>query len=97
MKQMLKAIAIPGLALAALLAAPAAGLVAPAQAACAPGDRIDGTTAEWAREKAAAAGYSDITMERKGCDNFWHGFAMKDGQQTRIVVSPDGEVRPEGD
>ena len=36
-------------------------------------------------------------MERKGCDNFWHGVAVKDGQQTRIVVSPEGEVRPEGD
>jgi hypothetical protein len=97
MKQMLKTIAIPGLALAALLAAPAAGFVAPAQAACAPGDRIDDTTADWAMEKAAAAGYSGVTMERKGCDNFWHGVASKDGQTGRIVVSPAGEVTPEGD
>ena len=43
-----------------------------------------------------AAGYADVRMERKGCDNYWHGFATKDGQPVRIVVSPQGEVHEEG-
>jgi hypothetical protein len=36
-------------------------------------------------------------MEHKGCDNVWHGFAMKDGAAGRVAVSPSGEVMPEGD
>jgi hypothetical protein len=36
-------------------------------------------------------------MEHKGCDNVWHGFAMKDGATGRVAVSPSGEVMPEGD
>jgi hypothetical protein len=90
-------LAAPALALATLAAAPVAGLSPAALAACDPGDRIDGTTAGWAKEKAEAAGYADVRMEAKGCDNYWHGFATKNGKQTRIVVSPQGEVHEEGD
>jgi hypothetical protein len=68
-----------------------------ARAACDPGDRIDATTAQMAAKRAQSAGYSDVRMEHKGCDNVWHGFAMKDGATGRVAVSPSGEVMPEGD
>lgn len=68
-----------------------------AQAACEPGDRIDNTTAEMAKKRAESAGYSQVRMERKGCDNVWHGTAMKGGAPTRVAVLPSGEVAPEGD
>jgi hypothetical protein len=68
-----------------------------ARAACAPGDRIDATTAEMATKRAQSAGYSQVRVERKGCDNVWHGFAMKGSATGRVAVSPSGEVMPEGD
>jgi hypothetical protein len=68
-----------------------------AQAACEPGERIDGTTAEMAKKRVQSAGYSQVRMEHKGCDNTWHGFAMKGGASMRVAVSPAGEVMPEGD
>ena len=90
-------IAAPTVAVATLLAMPAAGLITSAQAACEPGTRINGSTAGWAAEKARDAGYTNINMEHKGCDNYWHGIGTKDGQTGRFVVSPDGQVLPEGD
>jgi len=85
---------------ASLLIAPA--LVGPpsfsaAQAACEPGDVVDNTTADMAKRRAMSAGYANVRMERKGCDNVWHGFATKGGASTRIAVSPSGEVMQEGD
>ena len=68
-----------------------------AHAACGPGERIDSTTAAMAKKRAESAGYTQVRMERKGCDNVWHGFAMKGGASTRIAVSPQGQVMPEGD
>ncbi len=85
---------------AGLLIAPA--LVAPpsltaAQAACEPGDRIDNTTAQQAQKRAQSAGYTNVHMTSKGCDNVWHGTGMKGGTAVRIAVSPSGEVNQEGD
>ncbi|HEV3177441.1 MAG TPA: hypothetical protein VGZ72_15720 [Stellaceae bacterium] len=85
---------------ATLMVAPA--LLGPAsftaaRAACEPGDRIDNTTADMAKKRAESAGYSQVRMERKGCDNVWHGFGMKGGTAVRVAVSPSGEVMPEGD
>jgi hypothetical protein len=85
---------------AGLLLAPA--LIAPpsltaAQAACEPGDRVDGTTAQQAQKRAQAAGYTNVRMEHKGCDNVWHGVGMKGGAAVRVAVSPSGEVFQEGD
>lgn len=57
--------------------------------------KIDGSTADDARRKMAAAGYTEITDLKKGCDNFWHGQAIKDGRLTGVVLAPDGEVRSE--
>ena len=68
-----------------------------AWAVCDPGDRLDGTTAEMAKRRAEGAGYSQVRMERKGCDNVWHGFGMRGGTAQRVAVSPSGEVMPEGD
>ena len=84
---------------ASVLVAPT--IVAPkaltaAQAACLPGERIDGRTADMAKRQAESAGYRNVQMEHKGCDNVWHGIATRDGSNTRFAVSPGGEVMPEG-
>jgi len=85
---------------ASLWAAPA--LVAPpsftaAQAACDPGDKVDATTAEQAAKKAQAAGFTQVKMLHKGCDNTWHGTAMKGGTAVNVAVSSSGQVNQEGD
>jgi hypothetical protein len=71
--------------------------IAPAYAACDPGDKLDNTTADQARKKIMAAGYSGVHMESKGCDNVWHATAMKDGKPTRVALEPGGKTYPEGD
>jgi hypothetical protein len=63
---------------------------------CTNGEKIDATTAEQALVKFRAAGYSDVQILEKGCDNFWHATGTKGGQSGNIVLSPDGMVRPEG-
>jgi hypothetical protein len=63
---------------------------------CTEGEVIDGSTAEEARAKIEAAGYSDVVMVSKGCDNFWHATAIKGGMAGNVVLSPDGMVLPEG-
>jgi len=67
-----------------------------ASAACSASDRIDQTTADYAKQKLEAAGYSQVRDLRKGCDNFWHGRAFKDGLDANVLVTPEGEVMPEG-
>jgi hypothetical protein len=68
----------------------------PAWAGCSPSDRIDGTTADQARHRIEQAGYSQVTGLTKGCDNYWHGIAIKDGSSVGVVVSPTGEVMKDG-
>jgi len=68
-----------------------------AYATCLPGERIDGRTSEMAAKQAESAGYNNVQMEHKGCDNVWHGFATRGGASTRLAISPSGEVMPEGD
>jgi hypothetical protein len=68
-----------------------------AYAICAPDERIDGRTAEMAKRQIERAGYSNVQMEHKGCDNVWHGFGTRGGASGRVAVSPGGEVMPEGD
>ena len=63
---------------------------------CAADAKIDGSTAAEARKKMNAAGYTQVTDLKKGCDNFWHGRAMKDGVSTGVLLSPDGRVQSEG-
>jgi len=68
-----------------------------AHAACEPGDKIDGTTADQARKKIEAAGYKKVQGLKKGCDNTWHGMAEKDGAATGVALTAKGEVFPERD
>jgi hypothetical protein len=66
-------------------------------AACEAGDRIDGTTVADARKKIEAAGYRQVRDLVKGCDNFWHASAVsKDGTPGNVLVTPQGEVWPDG-
>ncbi|HXP75574.1 MAG TPA: hypothetical protein VN823_15625 [Stellaceae bacterium] len=68
-----------------------------ARAACEPGDKVDATTADQARKRAEGAGYTQVHMLRKGCDNVWHGTGLKSGASVNLAVLPSGEVAPEGD
>ena len=68
-----------------------------ARAACESGETIDATTAAQAKKRAESAGYAQVRMERKGCDNVWHGSATKAGASVRVAVSPSGQVMQEGD
>jgi len=80
------------LAVAAILAAPSN-----ASAACDPTDRVDGTTAAHAKRMIERAGYTQVRVIRKGCDNYWHATAVSNAYSGRVVLSPSGEVRPEGE
>jgi hypothetical protein len=62
---------------------------------CAPTDKIDGSTAEQAKQKLEAAGYTGITGLNKGCDNVWHAAAMTNGKAVNVMVAPDGSVNQE--
>lgn len=33
---------------------------------------------------------------KKGCDNYWHAVALRNGKQDEIVLSPQGKVALEG-
>ena len=72
-------------------------MVGVAHAECAPGEKIDSSTADQARKKIEAAGFREVRDLKKSCDNYWHGRAMKDGAPVRIVLSPRGQVQTEGD
>jgi hypothetical protein len=62
---------------------------------CAAGDQIDGSTAEQAKAKLEAAGYTDVTGLNKGCDNVWHAQARNGGNPVNVMLSPDGSVNQE--
>lgn len=64
---------------------------------CEAGDKIDGSSVETARQKIEKAGYRQVRNLKKGCDNFWHGTAVKDGKTVNIVLSVQGSVTVEGD
>jgi hypothetical protein len=64
---------------------------------CEPTDRIDSSTSTDAEKKIKAAGYTQISDLKKGCDNFWHGRAFKNGMAIRVSLSPQGLVQPESD
>jgi hypothetical protein len=89
------------LAVVVTLAACAVGFgpqaIGVAHAGCAPEEKIDSSTADQARKKIEAAGFREVRELKKSCDNYWHGKAIKDGAQVRIVLSPQGQVQTEGD
>jgi hypothetical protein len=70
----------------------AAAIGDPASAACGPNDKMDGTTADYAKQKIEAAGFQQVRHLTKGCDNYWHGVAKKDGLDVYVVLTPKGEV-----
>jgi len=85
-------------ALVVLAAAPGIQILGQAHAAgCEARDQIDGSTIVAARKQMESAGFHRIYQLTKGCDNFWHAMATKDGVESRIVLSPRGEVMREGD
>ena len=63
---------------------------------CTNGEIIDGSTAADAKAKFEAAGFSDVVIVSKGCDNYWHATAVKNGVPGNVVLSPDGSVMAEG-
>jgi len=66
-------------------------------AGCDAGVKIDGTTAEQTKKRIEAAGYKQVHDLAKACDNVWHGTAVnKDGVAGNVMVTPQGEVMPEG-
>ncbi len=70
--------------------------IQPAYAACDPGTHIDNTTADMAKRIMMRAGFHDVQVDQKGCDNVWHVIASKDGQRGRYAIEPDGKIYPEG-
>ena len=63
---------------------------------CEVGDRIDGSTADAARKKIERAGFQQIRDIKKSCDNFWNVMAVKDGLESHVVLTPQGQVMREG-
>jgi len=63
---------------------------------CTADEKIDGSSAEAAKKKMEAAGFHQIRDLQKGCDNFWHGTADKDGAPVNVVLSPQGQIMIEG-
>ncbi len=72
-------------------------LITAAQAACDPGTHIDKTTVDETRDRLIKAGYKNPLHLRKGCDNAWHGTAVKGGRQVNVAVLPDGHIVRDGD
>lgn len=72
-------------------------LITPARASeCLAGEIIDNSTAASARKKIESADFQQVQDLTKGCDNYWHGHATKDGAAVNVVLSPQGEVLTEG-
>jgi hypothetical protein len=83
-------------AIAIVVAIGSPSLIEPVHAACDPGDKIDSSTLNDARKKISTAGYQKVSNLRKGCDNYWHATAEKDGEVVYVVLSPAGDVIEEG-
>jgi hypothetical protein len=82
------------IALSALSAPP---MASSALADCAPTDKINNTTAEDAVKAMEHAGYTQVRIRAKGCDNAWHATAMLNGAPVFVVWNAEGQVVTEGD
>jgi hypothetical protein len=82
------------IALSVLSAPP---MVNSALAACAPTDRINSTTAQDAVKAMEHAGYTQVRVRAKGCDNAWHATAVLNGAPVFVVWNAEGQVVTEGD
>jgi hypothetical protein len=67
----------------------------PGREAVPPNTKGDHLTADEAREKIEAAGWHDVAELRKGRGELWHVLATKGGLRVRIVLFPNGRVRPQ--
>jgi hypothetical protein len=96
---MIRTLGIALLGATVLVASPLLGptRLTSAHAECAPGERIDGSTADQAKKRIEGAGFNQAHDFKKGCDNVWHSVAMKDGAPVRVSVQPQGLVTQEGD
>ena len=81
----------------ALLAATTGTVVEKAEAACWATASINSTTADDAARAIEQAGYSQVQIYEKGCDNAWHGHAYMNGSPVNVVWNGEGQVLPEGD
>jgi hypothetical protein len=81
----------------ALIAASALPLVHKAEAACSASDVINATTAADATRVMQQAGYTQVQIYEKGCDNAWHGHAYLNGSPVNVVWNGEGQVLTEGD
>lgn len=81
----------------AVLALTAQPLIPSAYAACSPQDKINNTTAQDAIKAMEQAGYTQIHILAKGCDNAWHASAMFNGKPVFVVWNREGQVVTEGD
>jgi len=63
---------------------------------CNSGEKIDGSSVGSARAKLEKAGFHSVRDMKKGCDNFWHGTVIRDGQTVHVVLSPQGQAMIEG-
>jgi hypothetical protein len=61
------------------------------------GELIDGSTADDARRKIEASGFTEVRDLKKSCDNFWHGKATLSGRPVNVVLSPTGKVMLESE
>ena len=82
---------------AALVALSSQPVVHSANAACLPDDKVNNTTAQDATMAMKKAGYTQIKILAKGCDNAWHASAMLDGKPVFVVWNREGQVVTEGD
>jgi hypothetical protein len=80
----------------ALIAASTLPVVPAAEAACSPGDAINGTSAADAQRAMQQAGYSQVQIYEKGCDNAWHGHAFLNGTPVNVVWNGEGQILTEG-
>jgi hypothetical protein len=72
-------------------------MVGSALAACSPSDPINATTSNDAMKAMESAGYTQVHVYAKGCDNSWHAHATLNGQPVNVVWNGEGQVLTEGD
>jgi glucose/arabinose dehydrogenase len=86
-----------GLLFLALAAGSAAPMADSALAACSTNDVVNGTTAGDAAKAMERAGYTQVAVYQKGCDNAWHAHAILNGNRVNVVWNGVGQVVTEGD
>ena len=80
-----------------VLATSAGAPQAQAQNNCQFGERLDGSTAADARKRLESAGFTDVRIGKKGCDNVWHATAARNGSFLNLALTPQGQIFHESD